>query len=217
MTRRLVEALLGLAPVEFRRRHGKELLAVHDERAAAKRNALTGSVFALREVFGALVLIIRLHIGLKDDTKRGRGEATMLETITQDVRFAVRTLVRSPGFTSVAVIVLALGIGANTAIFSAVNAFFFRPLPFADADRLVTLYETNPEFGWDDATAAPANMLDWREQIEAFEDVSAYSEFSNELTACQDGEPLLLTGTNVVGNFFTTLGVALMMGRTFRM
>ena len=217
MTRWLVEALLGLAPIEFRRRHGKELLAVHDERAAAKRNSLTGSVFALREVLGALVLIVRLHVGLKDDTQRGRGEATMLETITQDVRFAVRTLVRSPGFTSVAVIVLALGIGANTAIFSAVNAFFFRPLPFGDADRLVTLYETNPEYGWDDVSAAPANMLDWREQVHAFEEVSAYSEFSNQWTAFQDGEPLLITGTNVVGNFFSTLGVAPMMGRTFRM
>jgi putative ABC transport system permease protein len=139
----------------------------------------------------------------------------MFETITQDVRFALRTLIRSPGFTSVAVIVLALGIGANTAIFSAVNAFFFRPLPFADADRLVTLYETNPEFGWDDASAAPANMFDWREQVEAFADVSAY--FSNALTAFQDAEPLLITGTQVVGNFFTTLGVVPMMGRTFRM
>ena len=60
-------------------------------------------------------------------------------------------------------------------------------------------------------------MFDWREQMDAFEDVSAYSEFSNELTAFQDGEPLLITGTQVVGNFFTTLGVSPMMGRTFRM
>lgn len=183
MTKWLVETLLGFAPIEFRRSHGEELLAVHDERAAAQRNPLTGVLFALREVLGALVLIVRLHVGLGDDNHREGGEATMFETTTQDVRFAIRTLARSPGFTWVAVTVLARGIGANTAIFSAVNAFFFRPLPFADADRLVMLYETNPEFGWDDVTAAPANMFDWQEQVEAFEDVSAYSEFANEYTA----------------------------------
>ena len=106
----------------------------------------------------------------------------MLETIWQDVRFGVRTLVRNPGFAASAITVLALGIGANTAIFSAVNAYFFRPLPFADADRLVTIYETNPEFGWTDADAAPANLLDWRDQVDAFAEVSAYSEYSNQIT-----------------------------------
>ena len=88
MIRWLVEALLGVAPLEFRRRHGEELLAVHDERAAAKRNLLNGSVFALREVLGALVLVVRLHVGLGDDNHREGGEATMFETTRQDVRFA---------------------------------------------------------------------------------------------------------------------------------
>jgi putative ABC transport system permease protein len=141
----------------------------------------------------------------------------MWESAAQDMRYAGRTLVRNPGFTAAATVVLALGIGANAAIFSAVNAFFFRPLPFGEAERLVTLYETNPEFGWDDANAAPANMLDWREQVDAFEDVSAFSDFTFELTTFRDQEPVVVVGTGVVGNFFETLGVFPAMGRTFRM
>lgn len=141
----------------------------------------------------------------------------MWETTRQDVRFAMRTLGRNPGFALVAIAVLALGIGANTAIFSAVNASFFRPLPFGDADRLVMLFETNPEFGWDDATAAPANVFDWRDQVEAFEAVSGYSDFSNQVTAFRDGEPVLLGATEVIGNFFSTLGVVPALGRGFRM
>lgn len=87
----------------------------------------------------------------------------MFETTLQDVRFAARSLRRNPGYAASAVAVLGLGIGATTAIFSAANAFLFRPLPFRDADRLVMLYETNPDFGWDMESAAPANALDWRE------------------------------------------------------
>ena len=137
--------------------------------------------------------------------------------ILQDLAYAWRGLRRSPAFAVAAVTVLALGIGANTAIFSAVNAFFFRPLPFAEADRLVTLYETNPEFGWVDVAAAPANLFDWRDQVEGFDGVSGYSEFTQAITAFQDGEPVLMTGTQVLGNFFETLGVPAALGRTFRM
>jgi putative ABC transport system permease protein len=166
---------------------------------------------------GAAVLVVRLHFGLETGITGARGGATMWETTRQDVRFAMRTLGRNPGFALVAIAVLALGIGANTAIFSAVNASFFRPLPFGDADRLVMLFETNPEFGWDDATAAPANVFDWRDQVEAFEAVSGYSDFSNQVTAFRDGEPVLLGATEVIGNFFSTLGVVPALGRGFRM
>jgi len=141
----------------------------------------------------------------------------MIDTLLQDVRFAARSLRRNPGFTWTAIAVIALGIGANAAIFSAANAFFFRPLPFDEPDELVIVFETNPEFGWDDAMAAPANLLDWREQVNAFADVSAYSEFTAQITTFRDGEPVLVGGTAVMGNFFTTLGVAPQLGRTFRM
>jgi putative ABC transport system permease protein len=218
VTRSLVRLLLVLAPRDFRERYGEELLAVHTHRASTP-GASGSAWFALREFWGMAWMVVALRIGW-GRWEKGKGEsgggATMFETGRQDLRFAVRALIRNPGFTVVATVVLALGIGANAAIFSAANAFFFRPLPFAEAGRLVTLFETNPEFGWDDASAAPANLLDWREQVEAFEDVSAYSEFPAELTTFRDGEPVLVTGAGVVGNFFETLGVPAALGRTFR-
>jgi predicted permease len=139
----------------------------------------------------------------------------MLETTRQDTRFAARTLWRNPGFTVAAVVVVALGIGAVSAIFTATNAFLFRPLPFADADRLVMLYETNPEFGWEDAHAAPANVLDWRDQVASFDDIAQYSEFIDEVTYIRDGEPTLLSVAAVSGNFFDVLGVRPAVGRGF--
>jgi putative ABC transport system permease protein len=175
--------------------------------------------FQVRELWGALLLVARLHLGLEGDTgpslTRPAG-ASAAATTWQDARFAARTLLRGPGFTFAAVAVLGLGIGATSAIFSAVNAYFFRPLPFAEPDRLVTVYETNPEFGWVDQTAAPANLLDWRERVDAFEDVSGYLDFGNEVTLYRDGEPVVLTGSAVLGNFFSTLGAAPERGRTFR-
>jgi putative ABC transport system permease protein len=144
----------------------------------------------------------------------------MFETLRQDVRFATRALRRNPGFAAAAIAVLALGIGANTAIFSAANAYFFRPLPFADADRLVLLYETNPEFGWtpeEGTTAAPANALDWRAQVEAFEDVALYRDWGVDDVAIRtDGDPVLVSGTTVTGNFFNVLGVLPELGRALR-
>ncbi len=217
MTRRLVEAILRLAPARFRERHGEEFLAVHHQRSTASPAGARRWLFAVRETIGAILLVVRLRLKLSGPTGGRSAMGTGLGSVGQDVRFAFRTLRRNPAFATAAVLVLALGIGANAAIFSAVNAFFFRPLPFQDAGRLVTIYETNPEFGWDDATAAPANLFDWREQVAAFEDVSAYSEFTNQITTFRDGQPHLIGGTAVMGNFFQALRVEPALGRTFRM
>lgn len=169
-----------------------------------------------REVMGAGRLVLGLRMDDVMATMTRGGIRTMLDTLAQDIRYAGRSLRRNPGFTTAAALVLALGIGANAAIFSAVNAFFFSPLPFAEEDRLVTVYETNPDFGWTDATAAPANLVDWRDQVDAFADVSGYSEFTNQVTTFRDGEPVLVGATSVLGNFFETLGVPAELGRTFR-
>ncbi len=106
-----------------------------------------------------------------------------------DVRYALRTLRRSPGFTLAAVLVLALGIGVNTSIFSAVNAIVLRPLPFAQSGQLYMLWEENPEKNWYKQVAAPANMLDWRERVRAFEDVAAYGFCCARSVLSGRGEP----------------------------
>ena len=165
MTLLLFRAVLALAPRDFLERYGADALEAHRARAVEGRGWSARIRFAVTEVVGLAWTVIPLHGEAAMDRGalgRGRGGASMFETLGQDLRFAARTLKRSPGFTAAAVGVLALGIGASTAIFSAANAFRFRPLPFADADRLVMLYETNPEFGWTRASAAPANVFDWR-------------------------------------------------------
>ena len=98
-----------------------------------------------------------------------------IENLLQDIRYSFRTLLRTPAFTAVAVIVLALGIGANTAIFTVVNALLLRPLPYPDSDQIVMLWETNPRFqiGVDTLPVTHGNFMDWREQNSVFEYVSA--------------------------------------------
>src|SRR3982751_2962437 len=106
-------------------------------------------------------------------------------TLFQDLRYGVRMLRNRPGFTLVAVVTLALGIGANTAIFSVVNAVVLRPLPFAGPDRLVMVWETMP--GQDRRAVAPGNFMDWQRQAHLFEQLAGYSSTALNLTG--DGEP----------------------------
>src|SRR5881409_3452342 len=96
--------------------------------------------------------------------------------VLQDVRYGLRVLRRQPAFTTVAVLTLALGIGANTAMFSVVNAVLLRPLPFKEPERLVTVWERNPKQGYDQNVAAPANFLDWKAQSRSFEQLAMFGE-----------------------------------------
>src|SRR5918997_2076423 len=135
-------------------------------------------------------------------------------TLWQDLRYAVRLLLKRPGFTATAVLVLALGIGANTAIFSVVNAALLRPLPYRDAERLTLLYETDTS-GEALFPAAPANFLAWRGGAHSFEDLAALSNkgWSSNLTGA--GEPERLQGFEVTANLFPLLGAAPALGRGF--
>lgn len=139
-----------------------------------------------------------------------------LEELRNDLRFAARSLSRSPGLALGAILTLALAIGANTAIYSAVNAVLLRKLPVAQSDRLAMLWESNPDFGWDKQDAAPANMFDWKEQVTGFADVTAYEHFASSVTLTGFGEPRLLKSQSAMGNFFDLLGVVPVLGRSFR-
>lgn len=138
-----------------------------------------------------------------------------VEDFARDVRYGVRTLARNPAFTLTAVAVLGLGVGASTAIFSAVNALILEPLPFRSPSSLYMLWESNPEKGWEQETAAPANYLDWRDRVRAFEDVAAYSSFTYQQVLTGEGDPQVLKSADVTGNFFSMLGVHAEVGRTF--
>ncbi len=218
MIRGILAGLIALAPPEFRERHGEELLLTHVNRASERRGFFRRILFGVGEAVGTVFLVLRLRLepGKPSGVQPPAGRFRFFETSRQDLRFGLRTLRRNPGFSVTVILVLALGIGATTGIFSAANAFFFRPLPFQQADRLVRIFETNPEFGWTYADAAPANALDWREQVAAFEDLALYTEFSNQVTFLRDGEPELLNFTSVTGNFFDVLGVRPALGRGFR-
>ena len=111
-----------------------------------------------------------------------------------------------------AIITLALGIGANTAIFSVVNAVVLRPLPYAEPDRLMTLWETMP--GTDQRSVAPGNFVDWKAQNKAFEDLAATFYANFNLTS--DGEPDRIDGATITSNLMSVLGVSAQLGRTFQ-
>lgn len=134
----------------------------------------------------------------------------------QDLRFALRTLFRRPLFSATAVLVLAFGIGANVAIFSVVDTVLLRPLGYEDAERLVRVWESNAEKGWDKVVASPSNFYDWREQSELFEGMAAYLQDSTGFTLTGGGEAEQVRGGFATPSLFPLLGVAAVEGRTFR-
>src|SRR5262245_37226526 len=138
----------------------------------------------------------------------------LLTDLVRDLRYAGRSLMRTPGFTVVAVVVLALGIGATSAVFSVVSAVWLKPLPFADEDRLVSLWVDLTEVGGPARVeVSPGNYADWRERAPSFESMAAIESGSFNLTG--DGEPERLTALNTTSNLFVTLGLAPLLGRTF--
>ena len=135
-----------------------------------------------------------------------------MDSIIKDIRYGIRSLLKRPGFTAIALIALALGIGANTAIFSLVNAVILQPLPYQDPDRLVWAWG-NIQNGGNRASVAPLDYLDYRSQNKTFEHFAAYMGLSANLTG--SGEPERLTATGVTGNFFAAFGVRPALGRGF--
>jgi putative ABC transport system permease protein len=131
----------------------------------------------------------------------------------QDVRYAARSLRKSPGFTFVAAITLALGVGANTAIFSVVNAVMLRPLPFSNPGQLVRIWESNVERGWPAFGVSNPNFLDWRAHAKSFQAMAAEANIG--LTWTSGGEAEVLQGRRVTATFLPTLQMAPILGRNF--
>ncbi|MGH9855280.1 MAG: ABC transporter permease, partial [Blastocatellia bacterium] len=136
-----------------------------------------------------------------------------MQLLLQDLRFGARMLLKAPNFTLIAVLTLALGIGANITIFSVVNAVLLRPLPYPDSERLVFLWSEAPAQNIRERASAYANVADWREQNKSFEDI-AFSD-PTVVTLTGGTEPEQVMSIRASANLFPLLGVAPMLGRTF--
>jgi putative ABC transport system permease protein len=136
-----------------------------------------------------------------------------METLFQDIRYGLRTLLKTPSFSIVATIALALGIGANTAIFSVVNAVLLRPLPFSNSDQLMMVWETDATLAQVRGTASYPNFADWRDQNHVFERIASYH--GNDFIMTGRGESTRLQGAVVNADLFPLLGAAPVIGRGF--
>jgi putative ABC transport system permease protein len=161
--------------------------------------------YAARQAFGNASLV-------KEDVREAWGW-TKAEQLLLDLTYAIRCMRKSPGFVLTAVLSLALGIGANTAIFTVVNAVLLRPLPFPQPDRLVHVWEGQPSKGYSRNVVNPFNFLDWRDRTRSFEGVSAVLGVSTNLTGT--GDPIAVPGMQVSPDFFSILRVFPALGRSF--
>ena len=156
----------------------------------------------------------RLEFGgyqkFKEECREAQG-THFLEALIQDLRFGLRTLRKSPGFTAVALLTLALGIGANTAIFSFVDAVLLKPLPYPHPERIVSMWEKAPEFDYNPISTL--NFLDWERQNRCFQFLSAIARDTVTLTGSDSPEELNVH--RVSASYFRVLGVGTTLGRTF--
>src|SRR5215212_1995817 len=153
------------------------------------------------------------NVTLSKEDSRTMWGLRWIETLWQDVRFGVRSLVKNPGFTAVAVIALALGVGANSAIFSVVNTVLLSPLPYKDSERLVMIWEKGSLDVFPLNSVSAANFFDWREQNQVFEGMALLAWGDFNLTGV--GEPERIEGRRVSVNLFHLLGVEPQLGRSF--
>jgi predicted permease len=135
------------------------------------------------------------------------------ETFCRDLRYGARMLAKNPGFSAVAILTLALGIGANTAIFSFINGTLLRSFPFPDANRLVLLWSANPARGWRQNIVSPGDFGVWRKESHSFEGLAAFDDFGANVSS--GGTPVIVPGLRVTANLFAVIGVRPALGRAF--
>ena len=200
---RLHRWLLALYPKSFRNEYGREMQRVFHRRLRDARGPLAAAGIWAGEVADTVQNAIRAH----------------LDILRQDLRYSLRSLRRAPGFFAAAVIVTALGIGATTAAFTLTDHILLRPLPYPDAERLVKIWESNPNrnpglrglAGTNDV--APANFRDWKALSTSFEEMGAYTFVSSNLVGRGDAERL--SGVNIVPAALRAIGVSPIQGRLF--
>ena len=212
-------AALGLSPtreaeiIEEWSQHLEDRCEEAVRRGATEEEAHRFALNELSEFLGRELKGIEQRVRQNAIPPGTRRRSNFIADVAQDVRYALRMFAKNRAFTAIAVLALALGIGANSAIFSVVDAILLRPLPFKNPGQLVMIWENATHLGFPKDTPSPANFLDWRQQGTVFEGMAAFAEGSFNLTGV--GEPERLDGRRVSANLFDVLGVTTIVGRTF--
>ena len=204
--------LLRLYPAEFRRRFGEDLqqLFADKYRAASARGSAAVVLFWFRIIRDVLITVAAERFS---PSRVSPTRGPFVEGLLKDVGFAGRMMARRPTLSLIIVLTLALGIGANTAIFSLVNTVLLRPLPYPEADRLAMIWEQQLERGPAVRPVRPANFFDWKGRVRGFDDVAWSRDGMFALTGY--GEPESITGYRFSSNMLGVLGVQPMLGRGF--
>jgi predicted permease len=190
----MYRALLHLYPKSFRGEYESEMCAVFSQRLR-DASGIELALLWIETLFDVLFNALRVH----------------LDILRQDLRYVGRTLRQSPGYALTVVCIAGLGIGATTAAFSITDHVLLRPLPFADADRLVTIWETEPQYSRGELS--PANYRDWKRQSKSFEAFGVYASLQVNLAG--QGEPEALSGEIMTADVLPLLGVKPVLGRWF--
>lgn len=205
--------LLLTYPAAFRREHGQDATDVFADVAHAE--ACRGNVALLRLWLRSVPAVVRGGLQERREMNRSHpdpsGPSWRFETMLSELRHSLRALLRRPGFTVTAVLTLALGIGATTAVFSVVDGVLLRPLPYPDADRLVDLSHSAPELSSGDWGLSSAGYFYFREHADLLDSVGVYSTGTAVINL--DGEPERIDRASVSASLMTTLGVAPAIGR----
>ena len=219
--------LLVWYPGAFRDRHGDEMLRLFTEKLtdARRRGGRAGAArLWIRTVGDVVVNSLGERMANLADARRRAGtpmgsgsrndrRGGGMDALIKDVRYAVRTLIRKPGFAAVAIVTIALGIGANTAIFSVVRAVLLQPLPYEDPEELVLLWGEMRNRGVTHFPSSPPDFMDYKRQADLLEELAAVATYQVSLTG--DGDPVQLDAGGVTPSFFDVLGVEAALGRTF--
>ena len=192
---RLYNLLLHLYPAAFRNEYGEEMRAIFARRVRQVRGPLAALALWTSTVFEVVVNALAVH----------------WDILRQDLRYTARTLARTPGFTLTAILVVALGVGANTAVFTVTDFVLIRPLPFPQPERLVKLWERLP--GYTEMELAPASYRDWKRMSHSFVAMGAY--VPNSVNLVGQGDPERLESAAVSADLFGLLGIQPMAGRLF--
>lgn len=193
MALRLYQLLLYLLPKSFRLEYGGEMAAIFSDRHADAEAARVG--LWVESIADVSSTAFREHRRI----------------LNFDLKFALRSLRRSPGYAALVIATIALGIGANTAVFTVVDHTLLRPLPFAQPQQLVKLWEKAPMRGYGQVQPTPANFLDWKQQTQSFEAMAAYMTNASNVTGL--GRPQNVAVSQTTANLFALLGVPALHGR----